>query len=168
MSSSIVRYKDRQETTLVILHDSHTVPEVEGALDVPRWASEAHTKGLQMGLLSIGYHDIIERDGSLVECRHHAKIGAHTPGLNLVSIGICLVGGREVVGGDGVDNFTQAQRLTLLRRLHELRSIYPTIKAIKGHSEVQRYRNRDLPPCPPIDMDLLREDLDLFAKGIVL
>jgi N-acetylmuramoyl-L-alanine amidase len=165
--TSEVRYKDRTETNLIILHDSHTRPDVGSAGEVLRWSPHAHDGGLKMGLLSIGYHDIIERDGTLVECRPHRKIGTHTPGFNMDSIGICLVGGRVVEGGDGVDNFTQEQRRTLLRRIHEYRTLYPTIKAVKGHSEVQRYR-RNLPPCPPIDMDLLREDIELFAKGIIL
>lgn len=166
--NSEVRYKDRTETNLIILHDSHTRPEVTSAGEVLRWSPAAHVGGLEMGLLSIGYHDIIERDGTLVECRPHWKIGTHTPGFNMDSIGICLVGGREEIGGDGVDNFTPEQRYTLLRRIHEYRQLYPTIKAVKGHSEVQRYRRRDLPPCPPIDMDLLREDIELYAKGYVL
>ena len=165
--SAIVRYKDRTETKLIILHDSHTRPDVEGAGDVPRWAQMAHSQGLKMGLLGIGYHYIIERDGTVVECRGREKIGSHTPGVNLEPIGVCSGGGREEIGGDGVDNFTPSQRQSLLRLLHELRTVYPGVK-LRGHSEVQRFRNREAPPCPPIDMDLLREDLDLYAQGFVL
>lgn len=162
---TVIRYKDRRETKLVILHDSHTQPG--SAMDVPRWAQLAHDGGLKMGLLAVGYHYIIERDGEVVQCRGREKIGTHTPGLNLESIGVCLVGGREEPGGDGVDNFTPAQRHALLSLLHELRQAYPGIK-VRGHTEVQRYRRAGHPACPPIDMDLLREDLDLYAQGIVL
>jgi len=162
-----LKYKDRKETKFIILHDSHTRPDVEQVGDVPRWYDLANSQGLQMGLLSIGYHDIIERDGRVVECRHHAVIGSHTPGFNMESIGICLVGGREEPGGDGIDNFTKVQRVALLRRIHELKTLYPGVK-VRGHSEIQRFRNRELPPCPPIDMDLLREDIDLYEKGYVL
>lgn len=161
----MIRYKDRKTTKLIILHDSHTQPGT--TMDVPRWAALALEGGLQMGLLAIGYHYIIERDGEVVLCRGRETIGNHTPGLNLESIAICLVGGREEPGGDGVDNFTPAQRLSLLRLLHELRTIYPGVK-VRGHTEVQRYRRADHPACPPIDMDLLREDLDLFSMGITL
>lgn len=120
-----------------------------------------------MGLLDIGYHYIIERDGEVVEGRGRDVIGSHTPGHNMDSIGVCLVGGREEEGGDGVDNFTRDQRLSLLRLLHELRQVYPGIK-LKGHSEVQKYRNRSLPPCPPIDMDELRMDLDYYGQGYLV
>lgn len=164
---SLIKYRDRKETRLVILHDSHTRPDVTQVEDVPRWAVLAHSGGLKMGLLSIGYHYIIERDGEVVECRGREKIGSHTPGHNLDSIGVCLVGGREWDVEDGIDNFTEDQKRSLLRLLHSLRQAYPGIR-LKGHSEVQRYRDKRHPPCPPIDMDLLREDLDLYAKGYIL
>lgn len=162
--SGLIKFKPRRETKWVILHDSHTRPDVLSATDVPRWADLARRQGRKMGLLEIGYHSIIERDGSVVEARGRDVIGSHTPGFNLVSIGVCLVGGREEDGGDGVDNFTRDQRVSLLRLLHELRLQYPGLKVV-GHSEVQQYRNRSLPACPPIDMDELRIDLDYFAQG---
>lgn len=165
--TSLLKYKPRRETNRIILHDSHTLPNVTQTEDVPRWAALAHDGGLKMGLMSIGYHFIIERDGAVVPCRDRHLVGSHTPGFNLDSIGVCLVGGREELGGDGVDNFTGEQRHALLRLLHELRQEYPCVDIV-GHTEVQRYRRRDHPPCPPIDMDLLREDLELFAKGYVL
>lgn len=167
MATPLIRYKDRTETSLIIIHDSHTLPEVCKMEDVPRWADLAFVNGLKMGLLSIGYHAIIERDGTIVECNEYGKVGAHTPGFNMESIGICLVGGREEVDGDGVDNFTPEQRAALLILLKDLKAKYPEAR-IKGHSEVQKYHRRGHPPCPPIDMDLLREDVELFAKGIVL
>ncbi|MER9178959.1 N-acetylmuramoyl-L-alanine amidase [Mesorhizobium sp. M0767] len=160
----MITFKGRKTTTLIIIHDSHTRPGKVG--DVERWATLAHEQGLKMGLLAIGYHAILERDGTVVVCRPHEKIGTHTPGLNLESVAICLVGGREEPEGDGVDNFTPEQRRSLLRLLHELTIIYPKAK-VRGHSEVQKFR-RDHPDCPPIDMDLLRDDLKLFAQGIVL
>lgn len=156
-----IRYKPRQETKQVILHDSHTVPGDTA------WRDKAEQNSLRLGLLSAGYHFIIERDGTVEPCRDRELIGSHTPGHNLDSIAICLVGGREEEGGPGVDNFTKAQRLALLSTLHELCQQYPGV-TIKGHSEVQRFRRRDHPPCPAIDMDLLREDLALYAQGYFL
>lgn len=167
MTTSLLRYKPRAETRLLIIHDSHTLPDVCATEDVPRWSVLAHAGGLKMGLLSIGYHFIIERDGKVVECRGRELIGSHSPGHNMASIGICLVGGREEIEGDGVDNFTHDQRRNLLCLIHELRQAYPGVR-LKGHSEVQRYRNRSHPKCPSLDMDLLREDADLYAKGFLL
>ena len=165
--TSLLRYKPRKETRRIILHDSHTVPEIQEVMDVPRWASLAQDGALKMGLMSIGYHFIIERNGFVVGCRDVDLIGSHTPGFNMDSVGICLVGGREELDGEGVDNFTKGQRHALLSLCHELRLKYPGV-VLQGHTEVQRYRRRDHPPCPPIDMDLLREDLDLYSKGYVL
>jgi len=173
-------YKDRKETKLLILHDSHTPPDHTAIEDVPRWETLAEAGSKRMGLLSIGYHYIIERDGEVVQCQNREKIGAHTPGRNMDSIGICLVGGRsEVPLGPFEDfqhvhhayypddNFTPEQRLALLGLLNELLVAYPQA-LVKGHSEVQHYRNRKLPKCPFLDMDLLREDVELYAQGIVL
>lgn len=157
-----LKYKDRTDTRLVILHDSHSLPD-----NYNPWTPDAHTEGLKMGLLSIGYNYIIERDGSVVECRGRYKVGSHTPGLNMDSIGVCLVGGREEEGGPGVDNFTRGQRGALLVLLHEIKAEWPGLK-VKSHSEVQRFRDKGHPKCPPIDMDILRDDLKLFAQGIVL
>lgn len=155
---SQVRYKVRKETRRAILHDSHTAPGSE---------FDADDGALRMGLLTAGYHYIIERDGNVVAARDRREIGSHTPGHNMDSIGICLVGGRSEPNGDALDNFTEAQRRSLLRLLQELRTAWPGIEIV-GHTEVQRYRNRRLPPCPCLDMDLLREDAELFSKGYML
>ncbi len=44
------------------------------------------------GWKDIGYHYLIETDGSVHKGRDERKEGAHTVGFNLISIGICLVG----------------------------------------------------------------------------
>ena len=52
-----------------------------------------HVKG--RGWRDIGYHLVIELDGSLKVGRPLHKIGAHTLGENEHSIGICYVGGVD-------------------------------------------------------------------------
>lgn len=164
--SPLLKYKKRLATTSIILHDSHTPPYIGTAQSVPRWSDLALSGGLKRGLLSIGYHFIIERSGERVACRPHDLIGTHSPGSNLESLGVCLVGGRSE-NGDPEDNFTLEQRLEVYRLVADMRSIYGSLK-VKGHTEVQRYRNAELPQCPYLDMDLLREDIELYAKGYVL
>ena len=44
------------------------------------------------GWKDIGYHYLIETDGSVHKGRDERTEGAHTVGFNLISIGICLVG----------------------------------------------------------------------------
>jgi N-acetylmuramoyl-L-alanine amidase len=167
MINSMIRYKRREATNLILLHDSHTTPDILKGGSVPRWSDMAKAGGMALGLLDIGYHFIIERDGELVECRQRDLIGSHTPGHNMDSIGVCLVGGREHGVVHGVNNFTTDQERSLLRLLHELTTQYPGA-VVRSHTEEQRYRKKGLPACPAIDMDLLREDLNLFKQGIIL
>lgn len=166
-----MKFKPRAKTSRIILHDSHTTPEVVRAVDVLRWT------GMKMGLLDIGYHWIVERDGTCIPTRDEETIGTHTPGCNLDSIGVCLVGGRSHRlqlddrhhGPDDYpdDNFTESQKVGLYDLLLGIKHRYPGI-ALYGHSEVQRYRNKDLPPCPMLDMHELRADLLTYAAtGLV-
>jgi N-acetylmuramoyl-L-alanine amidase len=46
-------------------------------------------------LPSIGYHYVIDIDGTVLSGRHEMEVGAHAAGHNASSIGICLVGGVE-------------------------------------------------------------------------
>lgn len=152
---SHIKYKPRTSTTRIILHDSHTAPG-------ERWHPEARDGGLKMGLLGIGYHFIIERDGGPIETRKRDLIGTHTPGHNMDSIGVCLVGGRSHRNGDHENNFTDGQIVTLFQLVLKLREQFGPIPLL-GHTEVQKYRNRNLPNCPCLDMDDLRQDLEVFA-----
>lgn len=166
MSDTHITYKVRPETKRIILHDSHTAPEVGQVHEVSRWNLDAEDGAKRMGLLTVGYHFIIERDGSLVKGRDVDRIGTHAPGNNMDSIGVCLVGGRDH-NHQAEDNFTYEQRKSLLRLIHDLKKLYGNLKVL-GHSEVQRYRNRSLPRCPYIDMELLRDDIALYEQGIIL
>lgn len=168
-SSREVVYKLRASTSRIIVHDSHTGPEIGQVEEVSRWHIEAGENAKRMGLMSIGYHFIIERDGHVVPCRDVDRIGTHAPGNNLDSIGICLVGGRMADRTDvPEDNFTGAQRKALIKLIVELRQKYGDI-AICGKTEVQRYKNRALPPSPYMDMDLLRDDVKVFEQmGVIL
>ena len=47
---------------------------------------------MNKGWNDIGYHWLIEKDGSLHQGRHESLVAAHTKGHNSTSIGICLVG----------------------------------------------------------------------------
>lgn len=164
----MVTYRKREETNRIIIHDSHTTTEIEDSVDVLRW------QGRAMGLLDVGYHFVLPRMGGFEEVRDHEAIGSHAPGHNLDSIGICLLGGREMVLVDekerevGIDNFTFIQRHELIKGLAWLTVKYPEAE-VKGHSEIQRYHKRGVPACPCLDMDELRNDLELFKlEGVLL
>jgi hypothetical protein len=158
-----IRYRPRTETRRIILHDSHTTPELGGgALDVPRWADQAKEGGLKMGLLSTGYHIIKKRDGTMVTARQWDLVGTHTPGHNMDSIGYCLVGGREHYTDQGVDNFTDEQIKTLFAFVVLARVTFMSDIELVGHTEVQSYHHRDRPRCPPLDMEDLRQSLNIY------
>lgn len=161
MTTTQIRFKARGSTARVILHDSHTTPDVDHMGQVARWAALARTGGIGMGLIDTGYHFVIERDGHTVETRDRRLIGSHTPGHNLDSIGVCLVGGREKWSDGGVDNFTQDQWQALWRLMDDLRDHYGHLQLL-AHTEVQKYRNKTLPKCPPLDMDDVRQELALY------
>jgi hypothetical protein len=158
-----IKWKARVWTNQIILHDSHTGPDVENVHDYLR--AGAH----KMGLLDIGYHALIERDGTVIETRPHDLIGSHTPGHNLDSIGVCLLGGKGLTGPE--DNFTYAQKLGLFGYLamlqrHYLRETDEEPK-IRGHTELNSFVNRK-EPCPCLDIDMLRDDFTYFKTyGVI-
>ena len=156
--SPLIKWKKRKQTRVIILHDSHTTPDIEHSKDY------LLTLGRKMGLLDIGYHAVIERDGVIQETRDHALIGSHTPGLNMDSIGLCLLGGMGVSGPE--DNFTYSQRSSLMLYMRRMESFYGELQ-IKGHSEIQRHLDETY-RCPALDMDMVREDYDHFKRFGVL
>lgn len=82
----------------------------------------------------IGYHYVIELDGSIHTGRPESVIGAHCLGQNASSIGICYVGGLAKDGKAPKDTRTEAQKLALIKLLTELKAKYPNA-TIHGHCE---------------------------------
>ena len=82
----------------------------------------------------IGYHYVIELDGSIHKGRDENVIGAHCSGQNANSIGICYVGGVAKDGKTPKDTRTDAQKHSLLELLKELKAKY-TNATIHGHRE---------------------------------
>ena len=153
-----VVWKKRQVTRRILIHDSHTSPFIENAEDFLR------NLGRKMGLLDLGYHAIVERSGLVRETRDHGLIGSHAPGLNLDSIGICLIGGMGATGPE--DNFEHQQRAGLFLYMKRMETLYGELE-IMGHSEKQRHLDASY-RCPALDMDMLRSDYKYFKDfGII-
>ena len=94
----------------------------------------------------IGYHYIVERDGTIVPCRPESIKGCHCTGHNARSIGVSYVGGcppRSVKGWQRMakDTRTPQQKAALIKLLKELRAKYPEAR-IYGH------RDFAAKPCP--------------------
>lgn len=155
----MIIFKVRPATRKIILHDSHTSPDIERGVNVLRW------QGRKMGLLEIGYHFVIDRDGHRTETRPQALIGSHCAGHDMDSIGVCLIGGLDPAG-NRVDNFTEDQRRTLFDLLRILKRQYPGVTLL-GHSETKgnRVRSAELAHCPACDMGDLRNDYFQYVNS---
>lgn len=85
----------------------------------------------------IGYHFLIDRDGTVVEGRPIERAGAHAKGHNATSIGISLFGGHGSSSTDRFeDHFTPEQNAALRNLIQRLEVQYPSIRKIIGHNEV--------------------------------
>ena len=93
-----------------------------------------HVKG--NGWSDIGYHFVIDRNGTVHKGRPIEKIGAHTTGQNATSIGIAYIGG---ITNDGKktpkDTRTPAQRVALVNLVKELKATFGENVTVHGHNE---------------------------------
>ena len=88
------------------------------------------------GFSGIGYHYLIDRDGTVAMGRPLDVIGAHVRGHNTGTVGISLLGGHGSSADDRFDdNFTMAQDKALRELIGTLRARFPSISRISGHNE---------------------------------
>lgn len=95
------------------------------------------------GWSDIGYHWVIELDGSLEEGRKEHRNGAHAKGHNSDSIGVVYVGGCDK-DMKPKDTRTEAQKEELICILKDLKARYPKAEII-GHRDVANKA------CPSFD-----------------
>lgn len=122
----------------IIVHCAAT-PEGKNfkAADIDRWHRERKMK-------CIGYHYVVDLDGTVEPGRPESEIGAHCLGHNKNSIGVCYVGGLAADGRTPEDTRTAAQKEALLALLKKLRAKYPKA-SIHGH------RDFAAKACPSFD-----------------
>lgn len=115
---------------------------------ISREALEAEHKA--RGFRTIGYHWIIEPDGTLVAGRPESEIGAHVEGFNKNTIGICMI---------GTDKFTPAAWATAKKCAQNFDRTYPGV-GHKGHRDYSPDLNHDgkitsnewIKMCPSFDV----------------
>lgn len=122
----------------IIVHCSATI---EGQDVKTRTIRDWHVLG--NGWDDIGYHYVIELDGSLHTGRDENIIGSHCKGHNSESIGICYVGGLDK-NGRPKDTRTDAQKSTMLSLIKRLKAKYPGA-IVYGHN------NFSSKACPCFD-----------------
>lgn len=131
-------FRARAITDCIVIHCSATSPQQDiGRSEIDQWHKAR-------GWVSVGYHFIIRRDGTLEQGREATKVGAHARGYNRRAIGICLIGGVDQAGRP-TPNFTKAQWATLERLVIALKLVWPASEVI-GHNEVSTKA------CPSFDV----------------
>lgn len=126
----------------------HCTATIEGkdfrANDIDKWHKQRGWKG-------IGYHYVIDLDGTIEKGRPESEIGAHTVGHNRNSIGVVYVGGLDK-NGKPKDTRTEEQKEALLEILRQLLCKYPKA-TIHGHNEFAKKA------CPCFDV---RKEYDMI------
>jgi hypothetical protein len=135
--SQLVLPSARRRIDLLVIHCAATPNgRPNTAADINAWH---HQRGFRrnarlmtkyaysLALKHIGYHWVIQVDGTLESGRHPDEIGAHATGHNSHSLGICLI---------GTDRFTVAQWDMLAALARACQETYPSIKRVLGHFDL--------------------------------
>ncbi len=84
----------------------------------------------------IGYHYLIDRDGTVATGRPLDQVGAHVQGHNTGTIGIALFGGHGSNERDKFrQHFTPEQDKALRKLIADLRGRFPAIMRVTGHNQ---------------------------------
>lgn len=103
-------------------------------LDIDDWHRERGFKRDQTIRLAsrphlnhVGYHLVVNPDGSVARGRSIAEVGAHARGVNTRSIGICLI---------GTDRYTRPAWIALREAIEEIQDELDREIKIIGHNEI--------------------------------
>ena len=117
-----------RELNKIIVHCSAT-PEGRNVTteEIKQWH-------IGRGWSDIGYHFVVELDGSVHDGRPVEDAGAHAKGHNADSIGICYVGGVDE-DGNPKNTRTSEQVVALLDQIIDIRNTFGDHLTIHGHNE---------------------------------
>ena len=117
----------RTRTSSIVVH--------HGAGSVEETAESYHSMHLRRGWTGLGYHYVIEWDGTIKRGRPEWATGAHSRPVNATSIGICLIGDFTR------HNPSEAQIKSLVWLIGDIWSRHPET-VLAGH------RDTDATLCP--------------------
>lgn len=110
-----------------------------GRTDTAQWVREIQLFHQSTnGWSDIGYHFLVDREGRIYEGRGWGFIGAHCPGRNADSIGICFLGNDD----PGVDDLTPEAKIAIKLLIEEFEKRY--MKPV----EIFPHRRYKLTQCP--------------------
>ena len=137
----------RKATTMIILHCSATREGQDiKAKTIKQWHKDR-------GFDDIGYHYVIDLDGTIEKGREEDLVGAHCKGHNATSIGICYVGGCDK-NMKPKDTRTLEQRRSMLSLVRNLVNKYKIpVTQIWAHHDFDKHK-----ACPSFDISEFRKD----------
>lgn len=122
--------------TTVFVHCSATRPEWLAGSPLSEKIKEFTRWHRARGFGTIGYHHVIDRDGTVGKGRDENMPGAHVANHNTGSIGICLVGGHGSSENDEfLDHYTPEQEAALRALIEDIKT-RAAITKVRGHNEV--------------------------------
>lgn len=114
----------------------------------------------QRGFKKIGYHYVIDLDGTIEKGREENEVGAHCINYNSKSIGICYIGGVAKNGKTPKDTRTDAQKLSMYKLVDTLMKKYNLdLSRVHCHYE---YANK---ACPSFKIDTFRKEFNDWKNG---
>lgn len=135
--SKMVERKTNKIYLIILHHTASAHADVESI----------HNDHLKRGWAGIGYHFLIQPDGTIDEGRPIKYVGSHCAGNNSSSIGIALVGDFRKTK----PTLFQLESLEML--VEELKQKYPSIKRVLNHKDLYATL------CPVVDLKhMIKED----------
>lgn len=142
----------RKTTNMIILHCSATKQGADyKAADIDKWHK-------QQGWECIGYHYVIDLNGTVEPGRNEAMVGAHCVGKNSNSIGICYIGGVDM-NGKAKDTRTYEQKQAMYKLVDKMLQKYNLkITDVYGH------RAFAAKECPSFTTEQFRQEFKQWKR----
>ena len=138
----------KRKINLIVLHCYGTKEGQNFTVkDVDKWHK-------QRGWKKIGYHYVIDLDGTVHAGRDESEIGAHATGYNAYSLGISYCGGCDK-NGKAKDTRTKEQKESMLKLVHDLLKKYNlTLENVKCHNQLCKNGKQ----CPSFSIDTFKKE----------
>lgn len=114
-------HSSMKEVEGIVLHNS--------GVTVLQSVETIHNYHKSKGWAGIGYQYYVRKDGSIYKGRPEDMSGAHCPGVNSTSIGICAEGNFNE------ETMSEAQKQAIIELIKDIKTRH-NIKWIKGHRDI--------------------------------